>query len=125
MSGKERFNLKFGDYIHKYFYDKSIADGYTLRIKKRILIRLPKILILDLGRFTPDNPIYQRFEKTVWEIRHEIKNNEDIKVVKLDQLLQEIFHKLSISDLSDLDAKVKAFYDQILSELYTNLQLFR
>ena len=26
--------LKFGDYIHKYFYDKSIADGYTLRIKK-------------------------------------------------------------------------------------------
>ncbi|MCM1210284.1 MAG: DEAD/DEAH box helicase family protein [Blautia sp.] len=66
-----------------------------------------KILILDLGRFTPDNPIYQRFEKTVREIQHEIKNNknnEDIKVVKLDQLLQEIFHKLSISDLSDLDA---------------------
>lgn len=66
-----------------------------------------KILILDLGRFTPDNPVYQRFEKTVREIQHEIKNNknkEDIKVVKLDQLLQEIFHKLSISDLSDLDA---------------------
>ena len=65
-----------------------------------------KILILDLGRFTPDNPIYQRFEKTVREIQHEIKNNknkEDIKVVKLDQLLQEIFNKLSISDLSDLD----------------------
>ena len=31
---KERSNLKFGDYIHKYFYDKSIADRYTLRIKK-------------------------------------------------------------------------------------------
>ena len=29
-----RSNLRFGDYIHKYFYDKSIADGYTLRIKK-------------------------------------------------------------------------------------------
>ena len=28
---KERSNLKFGEYIHKhkYFYDKSIADGYT------------------------------------------------------------------------------------------------
>lgn len=66
-----------------------------------------KIMILDLGRFTPDNPIYQRFEKTVREIQNEIKNNknrEDIKVVKLDQLLQEIFSKLSISDLSDLDA---------------------
>ena len=66
-----------------------------------------KILILDLGQFTPDNPTYQRFEKTVREIQHEIKNNKnkgDIKIVKLDQLLQEIFNKLSISDLSDLDA---------------------
>ena len=34
LSKRERSNLKFGDYIHKYFYDKSIADGYTLRIKK-------------------------------------------------------------------------------------------
>lgn len=34
LSKKERSNLKFGDYIHRYFYDKSIADGYTLRIKK-------------------------------------------------------------------------------------------
>ena len=34
LSKKERSNLKFGDYIHKYFYDRSIADGYTLRIKK-------------------------------------------------------------------------------------------
>ena len=65
-----------------------------------------KILILDLGQFTPDNPTYKRFEKTVREIQIEIKNNknkDDIKVVKLDQLLQKIFNKLSISDLSDLD----------------------
>ena len=34
LTKRERTNLKFGDYIHKYFYDKSIADGYTLRIKK-------------------------------------------------------------------------------------------
>ena len=34
LTKKERTNYKFGDYIHKYFYDKSIADGYTLRIKK-------------------------------------------------------------------------------------------
>lgn len=34
LNKKERSNIKFGDYIHKYFYDKSIADGYTLRIKK-------------------------------------------------------------------------------------------
>ena len=34
LTKKERSNLKFGDYIHKYFFDRSIADGYTLRIKK-------------------------------------------------------------------------------------------
>lgn len=34
LTKKERTSLKFGDYIHKYFYDKSIADGYTLKIKK-------------------------------------------------------------------------------------------
>lgn len=34
LSRKERSNLKFGDYIHTYFYDKSIADHYTLRIKR-------------------------------------------------------------------------------------------
>lgn len=34
LTKQVRSNLRFGDYIHKYFYDKSIADGYTLRIKK-------------------------------------------------------------------------------------------
>ncbi len=34
LLNKERTSLKFGNYIHKYFYDKSIADGYTLRIKR-------------------------------------------------------------------------------------------
>lgn len=34
LGKKERSNLRFGEYIHKYFYDKSILDGYTLKIKK-------------------------------------------------------------------------------------------
>lgn len=66
-----------------------------------------KVTIMNLGEFSPDNPTIRRFEKTVREIQTEIKNNKnkgDIKIVKLDQLLQEIFNKLSISDLSDLDA---------------------
>lgn len=66
-----------------------------------------KIIIMDLGQLTPDNPKIQRFEKVVREVQTEIKNNKnksDIKIVKLDQLLQEIFNKLSISDLSDLDS---------------------
>lgn len=38
----QRTKEVFGEYIHKYFYDKSIADGYTLRIKKEIVS--PKFL---------------------------------------------------------------------------------
>lgn len=65
------------------------------------------IMILDLGKFTTDHPVYHRFEKTVRAVHEEIqknKNKSDVKVMKLDQLLQEIFNKLSISDLSDLDS---------------------
>lgn len=47
LSKKERSNLKFGDYIHKYFYDKSIADGYTLRIKKEKVDTLVRQEIKD------------------------------------------------------------------------------
>jgi type I restriction enzyme R subunit len=66
-----------------------------------------KVIIMDLGQLTPDNPKFQRFEKVVREVQTEIKNNKnkgDIKIVKLNQLLQEIFDKLSISDLSDLES---------------------
>lgn len=66
-----------------------------------------KIIIMDLGQLTQDNPTFKRFENVVREVQDEIKKNKnkgDIKIVKLDQLLQEIFAKLSISDLSDLDS---------------------
>lgn len=66
-----------------------------------------KIIIMDLGQLTQDNPTFKRFEKVVREVQDEIKKNKnkgDIKILKLDQLLQEIFAKLSISDLSDLDS---------------------
>lgn len=75
-----------------------------------------KITIMNLGEFSPDNPTIRRFEKTVRQIQTEIKNNKnkgDIKIVKLDQLLQDIFNKLSISDLSDLDA----ITDELLAAL--------
>lgn len=47
LTKKERSNLKFGDYIHKYFYDKSIADGYTLKIKKENIDTVAKKEILN------------------------------------------------------------------------------
>ncbi len=63
LSKKERSKLKFGEYIHKYFYDKSIADGYTLRIKKETIDTLAKAEIkrnLDLENPEIDkDAIYQ------------------------------------------------------------------
>ncbi|WP_368262704.1 DEAD/DEAH box helicase family protein [Clostridium disporicum] len=47
LTKKERSNLKFGDYIHKYFYDKSIADGYTLKIKKENIDTVAKKEIIE------------------------------------------------------------------------------
>jgi type I restriction enzyme R subunit len=42
LSKQERSNLRFGDYIHKYFYDRSILDGYTLKIKKEEMETIAK-----------------------------------------------------------------------------------
>lgn len=65
-----------------------------------------KIIIMNLGDLTQDNPKYQRFEKAIRKVQDEIKKNknkEDIQIVKLDELLQKIFNDLSISDLANLD----------------------
>ena len=65
-----------------------------------------KIVIMDLGKFSPDDSRYKRFEKTVRDVQKEIRRNKntgDIQIVKLDEMLQEIFNKLSISNLDDLD----------------------
>ena len=66
-----------------------------------------KVIIMDLGQITQDNPRFQRFAQVVREIQNEIKKNKnkgDIKIRKLDELLQKIFNDLSISDLNDLDS---------------------
>lgn len=66
-----------------------------------------KIIILNLGEFSENDERISRFTKTVTAIQNEIKKNknkEDIKIVKLDVLLQEIFSKLDISDLDELDS---------------------
>ena len=40
-------NLVLREYIHKYFYDKSIADGYTLKIKKENIDTVAKKEIIE------------------------------------------------------------------------------
>lgn len=65
-----------------------------------------KITILDLGKLSEDNPEVRRFTDVVKEVQKEIKKNknkDDVKISKLDELLQKIFNDLSISDLSNMD----------------------
>ena len=50
----------FGDYIHKYYYNRSIADGYTLKliregIETTYRIKLDKALAFDGGLSTAIN----------------------------------------------------------------------
>jgi len=42
LNKKDRSVVRFGEYIHKYFFDKSILDGYTLKIKKEEIQTLTK-----------------------------------------------------------------------------------
>ncbi|WP_418886436.1 type I restriction enzyme subunit R domain-containing protein [Intestinibacter bartlettii] len=65
-----------------------------------------QILILNLGELEFSKVEIEKLTKIVEAIQKEIKNNknkEDIKIKKLNELLAEIFDKLSISNLSDID----------------------
>ena len=66
-----------------------------------------KITILDLSRMDIENdPRIRRFVDTTTEIQNVVKNNknkEDIQIRKLNELLEEVFNKLNISDLDNLD----------------------
>lgn len=62
-----------------------------------------QILILNLGELEFSKVEIEKLTKIVEAIQKEIKNNknkEDIKIKKLNELLAEIFDKLSISNLS-------------------------
>ena len=66
-----------------------------------------KITILDLEKLDIDtDPRVRKFVDTATEIQNVIKNNknkEDIQIRKLNELLEEVFNKLNISDLDNMD----------------------
>lgn len=73
LSRKERSNLRFGDYIHKYFYDRSILDGYTLKIKKEEMETLAKADI-----------------KRNLEIELKGKRNDKAKILESDEYITSL-----------------------------------
>ncbi|MCM1180739.1 MAG: DEAD/DEAH box helicase family protein, partial [Clostridium sp.] len=86
LSKKERSNLKFGDYIHKYFYDSSIADGYTLRIKKESIDTVAKSEIkrnLDLEDNQLDDKVVFESDAYVDALNHYAKEKSNVSIMNI------------------------------------------
>lgn len=85
----------FSEYIHKYYYNKSIADGYTLRIKKENISTKLKTEVRELFRLEEEDNI----TSTQWE--HVGKNQ--VFVDKICAYIEddfEVFRKEIYNDLS-------------------------
>lgn len=86
------------------------------------------VIIMDLGQITQDNPQFQRFAKVVQEIQNEIKKNKnksDIKIRKLDELLQKIFNELSINNLDSVTDELLEALEKARNINYENERLSR
>lgn len=65
-----------------------------------------KISVLDLSKFIPSEADFEKFKKIVEDVQGEVKKNKnkkDIKIQKLDELLQRIFEKLSVAEFDNID----------------------
>ncbi|MCR5628138.1 DEAD/DEAH box helicase family protein [Eubacterium sp.] len=91
LSKKERSNLKFGDYIHKYFYDKSIADGYTLKIKKENIDTIAKTEIkqnLEFENLTVEDKIVYESPAYISALGHFIeKDFKNFRYINADNTI--------------------------------------
>lgn len=85
----------FSGYIHKYYYNKSIADGYTLKIKKENISTKFKTEVRGLFELKED----EKIKSTQWEL----VGKQDNFVEKVCAYIQEdfdIFRKEIYNDLS-------------------------
>jgi type I restriction enzyme R subunit len=78
-----------------------------------------KITIMDLSKYSTDDPNIKDVVGLITKIQNGIKKNKNksnIKIINLDELLQKIFNDLSISDLDNLD-DIKCELIKVLDEL--------
>ena len=84
-----------------------------------------KIVIMNLGELEPNNEYFTKFTKAVTEIQNEIKKNKnkkDIRIRKLDELLQKIFNEMSISNLDDLDSITSELLEALKEARFINAE---
>lgn len=65
-----------------------------------------KVSVLDLSKFIPNEEKFETFTNVLEKVQDEVKKNKnkkDIKIQKLDELLQKIFEKLSVAEFDNID----------------------
>lgn len=122
---EERASWKvFGDYIHTYYYDKSVQDGYTLKIIRE-----------DIETSYRENlsTIYERLEKLVEKkdikknliVEHESYVKELLRFIIKDLKNFRMVHGdttlggMVICESSEQARKMYAYFDEIQEEINT------
>lgn len=127
----ERASWKiFGNYYHTYYYDRSIQDGYTLKIIREPIEKTYKEKL---------SQIYEQLEKLVQKkdlqmsqiIEHETYVKELLRYIIKDLKEFRMLHGddtlggMIICETSEQARKLFAFFDEIQNELNTNAPSFQ
>ncbi len=127
----ERASWKvFGNYYHTYYYDRSIQDGYTLKIIREPIEKTYKERL---------SQIYEQLEKLVQKkdlqmsqiIEHESYVKELLRYIIKDLKEFRMLHGddslggMIICETSEQARKLFAYFDEIQNELNTNAPSFQ
>lgn len=127
----ERASWKvFGNYYHTYYYDRSIQDGYTLKIIREPIEKTYKEKL---------SQIYEQLEKLVQKkdlqmsqiIEHETYVKELLRYIIKDLKEFRMLHGddtlggMIICETSEQARKLFAYFDDIQNELNTNAPSFQ
>ena len=124
---EERASWKiFGEYFHTYYYDKSIQDGYTLKIiredietsyKEKLSQIYEKLETLVEKKDIKKSQEYIEHDSYVKELlRYIITDLKQFRIVKGDNTLGGMV----ICETSEQARKLYAYFDEIQNELNKN-----
>lgn len=74
-----------------------------------------KVLILNLADFDPNSEQGKKLAEAVGKLQDEIKRNKnktDIKIRKLEDLLKDIFERMTISNLDEITGELEKAYKE-------------
>lgn len=118
----------FGDYIHTYYYDKSIMDGYTLKIiredietqyKKKLSEIYEKLETLVEKKDVKKNLIVEHDNYVKELLRYIITDLKRFRQIKGDKTLGGMV----ICETSEQARKLFAYFDEIQNELNKDASL--